>query len=63
LLGDAIDRTKRLWTVSAWGVLPGRQPRPAKVIRLMAFFLAENPRFKNLSRKIIAILKKLLYLL
>jgi len=55
--------TKRFRTAFVvWGVLPGRQPRPAKVIRLMAFFLAENPRFKNLSRKIIAILKKLLYL-
>jgi hypothetical protein len=36
---DAIDKTKRLRTVSAaWNVFPGHQPRPAKVNRLMAFF-------------------------
>jgi len=31
--------------------LPGHQPRPAKVIRLMAFFLAEYPRLKKPVKK------------
>ncbi|CAB1057926.1 hypothetical protein D1BOALGB6SA_2682 [Olavius sp. associated proteobacterium Delta 1] len=31
--------------------MPAINRRPAKVMRLMAFFPVENPHFKNLSRK------------
>jgi hypothetical protein len=32
--------------LSAWDVLLGHQPRPAKVNRLMAFFVSKIPAFK-----------------
>jgi hypothetical protein len=46
-----------------WDPFPGHQLRPAKVMKLMAFFLAENLPFKKPVKRKIRSQERLWYLL